>query len=131
LVLFILMNVGYNMDVTCNQKFMFCMDRGIDFSVWLCLRYTWYAHPALLWFSILPPGTFRISTLRPNTFWDLHFTTRHYGDSHLNAHWTKKGCFPTVQPSSKTKFSVQVWQITTKNSCKNKYLCTYYLFISN
>jgi len=24
------------MYIKCNQKFMFCKDRGIDFSVWLC-----------------------------------------------------------------------------------------------
>lgn len=27
------------MNKRCNQKFMFCNDRGIDFSVWLCRRY--------------------------------------------------------------------------------------------
>jgi len=24
----------YNMNIRCNQKFMFCKDRGIDFSIW-------------------------------------------------------------------------------------------------
>jgi len=24
---------GYNMNIRCNQKFMFCKDRGIDFSI--------------------------------------------------------------------------------------------------
>jgi len=38
-----------------------------------------------------------ISTLPPGTF----------GDSHFTARWTKKGRFPTLQLSLKTKISVQ------------------------
>jgi len=35
LVLFILsvMHGGYNMNIRCNQKLMFCKERGIDFSL--------------------------------------------------------------------------------------------------
>jgi len=42
---------------------------------------------ALLGISTLPPGTF--------------------GDSHFIARWTEKGRFPTLEPLSKTKLSVQ------------------------
>jgi len=27
------MQGGYNMNIICNQKFMFCKDRGIDFRI--------------------------------------------------------------------------------------------------
>jgi len=53
------------MNITCNQKFMFCKDSGIDFSVRLCRRYARNMRSALLGISTLPPGT----------FWDFHFTT--------------------------------------------------------
>jgi len=43
---------------------------------------------------------FGISTLPPGTFRDSHFTAR----------WTEKRRFPTLQPSSETKLSVQAWQ---------------------
>ncbi|XP_016661952.1 uncharacterized protein LOC107884431 [Acyrthosiphon pisum] len=42
---------------------------------------------------------------------------RHYGDSHFTAHCMEKSRFQTLQPSSKTKLSVQVSQKS------------YYLFI--
>jgi len=60
LVLFILSVIhgGYNMNVRCKQKFMFCKDRGIDFSVWLCVQY-------FLGISTLPPGITGIPTLQP------------------------------------------------------------------
>jgi len=30
------MQGGYNMNIRCNQKCVFCNDRGIDFTVCLC-----------------------------------------------------------------------------------------------
>jgi len=44
------------MNIRCNQQFMFRKDRGIDFSFWLCRGYVWYARPALLGISTLPPN---------------------------------------------------------------------------
>jgi len=54
---------------------------------------------------------------RPGNFGQFHFASRHflglqfncqlYGDSHFIGLWLEKGRFPTLQPSSKTKFSVQ------------------------
>jgi len=44
---------------------MFCKDRGIDLSVWLCREYARYARPALLGISTLPPRTIGIPTLLP------------------------------------------------------------------
>jgi len=90
----------YPINVRCNQKFMFCKNRGIDFSVWLCRGYArdmyaqhfWgfpFYRPALLWISTLPPGIIRAS----------YFT----------GHRTEKERFPTLQPLLKTKHSVQAW----------------------
>jgi len=95
------------MNIRCNQiNVLFCKDHGIDFSVWLCRGYVWYARPALLGISILLPNTF------------VHF--------HFNTRWTKKCRFPTLQPLSKTKFSVYAWQQNyLSNSwqtvCRTKY----------
>jgi len=59
------MQRDYNMYKICNQKFMFCQDRGIDFSFWLCVEYTWYARQALLMISTFSTGTMGIPTFRP------------------------------------------------------------------
>jgi len=37
------MQRGYNMNIRCNQKLMYCKDQGIDFSVWLCRGYVLYS----------------------------------------------------------------------------------------
>lgn len=58
------MQGSYNMIIRCNQRFMFCKDRGI---VWFCGGYAWYSRPELLGFPILQPGTFGDSTLSPGT----------------------------------------------------------------
>jgi len=61
----------HNMNIRRNQKFMFCKDRGKDFSVWLMVIQqirAWFVRLARLWISILPPGTFG----------NFHFTTRHF-----------------------------------------------------
>jgi len=70
LVLFILSGMcgGYNMNIrckACNQKFMLSKVCGINFSVWLCRRYAWYARLALFGISTIPPGTMGIPTLPP------------------------------------------------------------------
>jgi len=96
---------GFNMNIRCNQKLMFCKDRGIDFSGLIVQA----IRPALLGISILPPGIFENS----------NFNVRHYGDSlHFTARWTEKGSFPTLQPSSKTKLSVRVRQ----KRCLRRYI---------
>jgi len=65
-VLSVIMRGGYYiMNVRCNQKFMFCKDRGIGFSVWLCRGHAWCTCPALFWISTLPPGTMGNPTLPP------------------------------------------------------------------
>lgn len=52
----------------------------------------------------------KIFILTPSTIWDIHFTTRHSADSLFTTCWTEKGWFPTFQPLSKTKLSVQARQ---------------------
>jgi len=42
------------------------------------------------------------------------YMPRNFGDFHFTAHWTEKGRFPTLLPSSKTKLSVYVWQKISK-----------------
>jgi len=92
LVLFILsvMHGGYNMNIRCNQKFVFYEDSGsIDFSVFVQRIHV-------------------ISEL--STLGDFHFTARYFWDSHFTALWTEKGRFPTLQPLLKSKLSVQASQ---------------------
>jgi hypothetical protein len=63
--------------VRFNRKFMFCTDRGIHLSFWLCWEYA---------ASVL--GNFHFTTWfykdfhfpsPPRNFCDFHFTNRHYG----------------------------------------------------
>jgi len=71
LVLFIL-NIthgGYNINIRCNQKFMFCKDRDIDFSVWLCREYARDMCAQHFW---------GIPFHYPSLFGDFHFTDRHF-----------------------------------------------------
>jgi len=91
------MHAGDNMNIRFNQKFMFYEDRGIDFSVLFVQRIPVILSSVLLGFPFYRPVLLGISTLPPGTFGDSHFTTR----------WKKKHRFTTLQPSSKTKLSVQ------------------------
>jgi len=75
------------------------------------------------------PALSKISTLTPSTIWDIHFTTRHYGDSHFTTSWSEKGWFPTLQPSSKTKLSGQARQQQYYKSNFSK-ICHYDKFIN-
>jgi len=59
------MQAGYNMNIKCDQNFMFCKDHDIALSV-------------------------GCAGDMPSTFWDFHFTTGHYGDFHVITRWTKK-----------------------------------------
>jgi len=58
-----------------------------------------------LGFSLYHPALFGISTLSAGTSWDLPPGT--FRDVHFTTCWTEKGRFPTHQPLSKTKLSVQ------------------------
>jgi len=84
------MQVGYNMNIRCNQKFMFCKDRGIDFSVWLCRGYAWYARPALLGIPTLPPaGWNNFAFQRFNRRQKLNFRCRRYKNKFLILFFTR------------------------------------------
>jgi len=84
LVLFILSAIqgGHNMKIRCNQNCTSCKNLRIGFQ---CLVVQGILNVLL--------ALFGISTLPLSTFWDFHLTAR----------WTKKGSFPTLQLSSKTR----------------------------
>jgi len=70
------MQGGYNMNIRCNQKLVFCKDRGIDFGVWLCRAYACNMYTQHFWgFLLYHPALFGISTLPPGTIGDSHFIT--------------------------------------------------------
>jgi len=63
------------MIIRCNQMFMFCENRGIDFSICLCKVYAREMCVQDFWvFPLYGPALFRISTLPIGTIRDSHFT---------------------------------------------------------
>jgi hypothetical protein len=114
------------MCIRFNRKFMFCTDRGIHLSLWLCWE---YAASALgnFHFTTRSYRDFHFPSTR--TFWDFHFTDHRYGIPILPPAGRINGTLQRFDRGRKPNFWYRC-DNTYREPCFNfVYLCVYHFDI--